>query len=105
MGMHNGLTPPSTRSERSVLYNVVYISTALAIPSIMFVTSGVQFLWIRLFTLGWSIDKNTAVTGFLVATGVGGALGMVVGPQIIDKCGGFDDSSGKVRSLLLIVSF
>jgi len=86
-----------------LLRNRLYIRTALALASVMFVTSGIQFLWVRLFMAAWGIGKGETVTGFLVSTGLGGAIGVVLGPQFIDKCGGFMTTAGRRSSLQFIV--
>lgn len=87
---------------RTLAGSPLYIWTALAIASVMFVMSGVQFLWVRVYIHGWGIDKNWAVTSCLVCNGVGGALGVAIGPRVIDRCGGFADQRGRWRSLKFI---
>lgn len=76
--------------------------TALALSSVMFVTSGIQFVWIRLFVAAWGLQKAFVVQGLLISTGLGGAVGVVVGPKAIDWCGDFDKPQGRTRSLRLI---
>eukprot|EP00446_Apocalathium_sp_SHHI-4_P010471 CAMPEP_0177161256 /NCGR_PEP_ID=MMETSP0367-20130122/5265_1 /TAXON_ID=447022 ORGANISM="Scrippsiella hangoei-like, Strain SHHI-4" /NCGR_SAMPLE_ID=MMETSP0367 /ASSEMBLY_ACC=CAM_ASM_000362 /LENGTH=584 /DNA_ID=CAMNT_0018606969 /DNA_START=11 /DNA_END=1765 /DNA_ORIENTATION=- len=82
----------------------LYIWTALGLAAVMFVTSGVQFLWVRVFMAAWGIGKGFAVTGFLISTGLGGTVGVVLGPQVIDRCGGFMTTGGRSKSLRFIRS-
>lgn len=100
-------TPTETYSLRqqvsSLARSPLYLWTALAIASVMFVMSGVQFLWVRIYMQSWGITKSNAVTGFLLCNGVGGAIGVAVGPRVIDRCGGFADAQGRWRSLQFIV--
>merc|ERR1712194_73902 len=71
----------------------------------MYVTSGIQFIWVRLFVQAWHLHKGFVVIGFLVSTGAGGAIGVVLGPARIDMCGGFDTHDGRSKSMALICKF
>eukprot|EP00429_Kryptoperidinium_foliaceum_P062653 CAMPEP_0176078712 /NCGR_PEP_ID=MMETSP0120_2-20121206/39363_1 /TAXON_ID=160619 /ORGANISM="Kryptoperidinium foliaceum, Strain CCMP 1326" /LENGTH=457 /DNA_ID=CAMNT_0017412459 /DNA_START=1 /DNA_END=1371 /DNA_ORIENTATION=+ len=88
---------------RELARNSLYVWTALVISSIMFVTSGVQFMWARVFMDAWGVPKGVAITSQLVSMGFGGFLGVLVGPNAIDRCGGFLDAEGRIKSLELIV--
>jgi len=79
----------------------LYLWTALAISATMFVISGIQFLWIRFFIGVWNLDKGQVVVSFLVVTGAGGLVGVLAGPLLIDKCGGFTSSEGRRSTLFL----
>lgn len=87
---------------RELAQNRLYMWTALVLSSIMFVTSGIQFMWVRLFMDAWGIGKSLAVSGLLLSTGLGGALGVLLGPRAIDRCGGFMDCEGRCKSLMFI---
>eukprot|EP00928_Gymnodinium_smaydae_P092323 TRINITY_DN7617_c0_g1_i4.p1 TRINITY_DN7617_c0_g1~~TRINITY_DN7617_c0_g1_i4.p1 ORF type:complete len:537 (+),score=121.06 TRINITY_DN7617_c0_g1_i4:196-1611(+) len=88
---------------RQLVRNPVYVLTAMALASILFVQSGIQFLWVRLFVAGWGLPKALVVSAFLVCTGSGGFLGVVYGPAAIDRCGGFGTALGISKSLRFIV--
>jgi len=49
------------------------------------------------------LDKNMVVTAFIFVTGVGSCVGVVLGPYLIDKYGGYSDDAGKYRSLVILV--
>mmetsp|Transcript_43976 Transcript_43976/g.116253 ORF Transcript_43976/g.116253 Transcript_43976/m.116253 type:complete len:556 (-) Transcript_43976:92-1759(-) len=83
--------------------NKLYVWTVLALSAVMFVTSGIQFLWVRLFMQAWGIGKGVTITGFLVTSGLGGAAGVAIGPRAIDRCGGFMSNEGRIGSLHFIV--
>lgn len=87
----------------NILGSAIFVWTALALASAMFMTSGIQFLWVRLFGGLWGLAKGSVVAAFLGVTGIGGLLGVVVGPTVIDSCGGFQDQPGRVKTLSLIV--
>jgi len=105
------LPPAQTHSEESegtlsqlktLFRTPLYIRTALTLSAVMFVTSGIQFIWVRLFVNAWKLDKGFVVTGFLVSTGIGGVVGIIFGPPAVDRCGGFDNPEGRYQSLKLI---
>lgn len=87
---------------RHLATNPLYMWTALVLASIFFVTSGVQFLWVRVFINVWGVSKSGAVTAFLLSTGLGGLSGVLIGPRAIDHCGGFIDKQGRWNSLKFI---
>lgn len=84
--------------------NPVYVWTALALSACLFAFSGIQFLWVRLFTEVWGLGKSSAVSGFLVVTGIGGVVGTSLGPKVIDHLGGFGDERSRQKSLKFISS-
>lgn len=91
---------PGFREQCSAIWkNRVYVWSALAISSTMFVLSGIQFLWVRLFVEVWGLNKIVVTVMLLVVTGVGGVLGIVVGPLRIDRLGGFGNAADVLRSL------
>merc|ERR1712178_118460 len=47
-----------------------------------FVTSGMQFTWIRIFTGVWHLNKNEAVLSFLVVIALGSVIGIYAGGQV-----------------------
>lgn len=87
---------------RALLRNRLYILTTLLVSAVMFTASGITFLWVRFFVSSWGLGKGFAVVGFLITQGVGGVVGIALGPQAIDKCGGFLDPMGRYRSLKFI---
>lgn len=93
------LPPPPSQQIRIMLQNKVYCWTVLAISIAMFVTSGVQFYWIRMFLEVWGLDKQAVTLLFLVVTGIGGGVGIAFGPPYIDRRGGFGTDVGVYRSL------
>lgn len=95
---------PGARAQfRALLSNRLYMRSLICIALILFINSGVQFLWVRLFVQGpFMINKNLVVTGFLVITGVGSFIGVLLGPRIIDSHGGYGDKIGRYVSLVLL---
>lgn len=90
------------RAVRRLLTHQRFIGAIMTLSSIMFTLSGITFLWVRVFMNAWGISKSLAVTGSLLSSGVGGALGVIVGPKAIDACGGFLDDGGRRASLKFI---
>lgn len=84
--------------------NPVYVWTALSLSACLFTMSGIQFMWVRLFTDVWGLGKGIAVSSFLIVTGIGGAIGTSLGPKAIDSLGGFSDDRGRVKSIKFITS-
>mmetsp|Transcript_82323 Transcript_82323/g.266549 ORF Transcript_82323/g.266549 Transcript_82323/m.266549 type:complete len:756 (+) Transcript_82323:102-2369(+) len=100
------VSKPGFRAQCSSSWkNKVYAWSALAISSAMFVMSGIQFLWVRVFVEVWDLDKNAVTLIFLLVTGIGGGIGIAVGPRRIDRLGGFGSAAGVVRSLQELRSF
>lgn len=79
--------------------NKVFLWSALALSNTMFVLSGIQFLWVRVFVEVWGLDKSHVTLAFLLISGIGGGVGIAFGPRHIDKLGGFGNATGVVRSL------
>mmetsp|Transcript_85513 Transcript_85513/g.275883 ORF Transcript_85513/g.275883 Transcript_85513/m.275883 type:complete len:732 (-) Transcript_85513:91-2286(-) len=79
--------------------NKVFLWSALALSNTMFVLSGIQFLWVRVFVEVWGLDKSHVTLAFLLISGIGGGVGIALGPRHIDKLGGFGNATGVVRSL------
>lgn len=91
---------------RALWGNRLYLRTSLCISQIYFWNSGVQFIWTRTFVEGpWQLNKNIVVVAFILVTGVGSFLGVILGPTIVDKHGGYADDVGKHRSLGLLLRF
>lgn len=99
----DGTMSESSYSQFSKLMNnSIYVWTVLGISAIFYVISGIQYLWVRLF-MTWETNKNFVVMGFLLVTGLGGFLGVALGPMIIDSCGGVENAHGIKNSLAAIV--
>lgn len=62
--------------------NRVFLWAALSLCSVNFVTSGMQFTWIRTFQSLWGMSKNRAVTSFLLAIATGSAAGIFFGSRV-----------------------
>jgi len=96
---------------KSCMVNRVYVWTALAISLSMFEVSGIQYLWTRVFTEVWAtgpdspLSKTWVTVMFIVVTGLGGGVGIGVGPWLIDRQGGFHTPVGVLRSLKTIWAF
>jgi len=97
----------STQAQLSTMLGTpLYRWCLLCIPQVYFVQSGLQSLWVRLFCEGpWALTKNTVVTSCLVALGIGGTSGAMIGPILVDMYGGFGDDEGKYRSLRIMRNF
>merc|ERR1712129_460885 len=67
-----------------------------------FQMSGIQFLWVRVFVQIWDLNKNPVTFAFLVVSGLGGGIGLVLGPRYIDRGGGFGTPFGVVKTLKFI---
>lgn len=84
----------------------LFLRTLGSVTAICFFTSGTQFVWVRTFIEGpWTLNKNYAVTSFLVVTGAGSVVGVLLGPRIIDLRGGYSDAGGRVKTLRLLLVF
>jgi len=96
---------------RSLMQNRIFVGTTLAISLNMFQVSGIQYLWTRVFTEIWMVSateqlsKSWVTVMFLVVTGVGGGLGIAVGPWIIDRSGGFQQPTGILRTLKILMFY
>lgn len=94
-----GAAPSTLAQLRALCNNRVYCWTCLAISLIMFEVSGIQFLWVRVFTEVWSLDKSFVTTMFLLVSGVGGGIGIALGPAHVDRIGGFNSPPGVLKCL------
>jgi len=110
----NAASQASTASEdavgmrkqlRMLWANKVYCWTCLAMSLAMFVQSGIQFLWVRVFVSVWKLPKNFVTLMFLVVTGIGGGIGIGFGPSYVDKIGGFGTAPGVMKSLGVLSNF
>eukprot|EP00928_Gymnodinium_smaydae_P094342 TRINITY_DN7907_c0_g1_i2.p1 TRINITY_DN7907_c0_g1~~TRINITY_DN7907_c0_g1_i2.p1 ORF type:complete len:562 (-),score=108.96 TRINITY_DN7907_c0_g1_i2:167-1852(-) len=98
-----GARPPSQLCARlhGVLRSQLWLWTALAISFNCFVTSGISFLWQNTVQNIWNFDNAESFSAFLLSTGVGGLLGVILGPKFFDgRLGGFQDPTGKALCLL-----
>merc|ERR1712151_905872 len=68
----------------------------------MFQMSGIQSLWVRVFVQIWDLNKNPVTFAFLVVSGLGGGIGLALGPRYIDRGGGFGTPFGVVKTLKFI---
>eukprot|EP00929_Paragymnodinium_shiwhaense_P105279 TRINITY_DN70219_c0_g1_i1.p1 TRINITY_DN70219_c0_g1~~TRINITY_DN70219_c0_g1_i1.p1 ORF type:complete len:629 (-),score=134.59 TRINITY_DN70219_c0_g1_i1:91-1977(-) len=89
---------------RDLLRNSLYVSATLHNAAIMFMISGIQFLWVRVFVEVWGLEKGFVVSGFLLSTGGGGVLGVIFGPIAIDRCGSFSMTVGRRKALMFIAT-
>jgi len=79
----------------------VWLWTAMAISLSCFVTSGISFLWQNTINSVWGFDNAWSFGFFVFSTGLGGLLGVSLGPDIFDRhLGGFQSASGKAVCLL-----
>ncbi|CAK0877401.1 unnamed protein product [Prorocentrum cordatum] len=86
---------------REVIKSRLWLWTTLSISLCCFVTSGVSFLWQNTLQHVWGVSKEFAFFSFITSTGVGGLVGVVLGPKLFDgHLGGFGDMSGKAKCLL-----
>mmetsp|Transcript_10923 Transcript_10923/g.34134 ORF Transcript_10923/g.34134 Transcript_10923/m.34134 type:complete len:412 (-) Transcript_10923:6-1241(-) len=91
---------PGCREQGRALYaNKVFVWTTLQISLVMFEVSGIQFLWVRFFVDVWSLDKSWVTTMYLLVAGVGGGIGIAVGPIYIDRLGGYSTAVGLMRTM------
>eukprot|EP00933_Yihiella_yeosuensis_P027617 TRINITY_DN21525_c0_g3_i1.p1 TRINITY_DN21525_c0_g3~~TRINITY_DN21525_c0_g3_i1.p1 ORF type:complete len:502 (+),score=101.61 TRINITY_DN21525_c0_g3_i1:32-1507(+) len=98
--------PPSVSHQVQALSQTpVFTWTAIAISSAMFQMSGIQFLWVRVFVEVWELDKSMVTLMFLLVTGIGGGIGIALGPGYIDRAGGYSDPPGVVRTLGILQRF
>jgi len=96
-----------TIQQMKILWsNRIYTRTVLCIALIFFFNSGAQFIWTRMFVEGpWGLNKNYVVIAFLVVTGLGSAIGVLLGPSIVDRFGGYADDLGRYNSLKILRAF
>jgi hypothetical protein len=87
-----------------VARNALFVQTTLALSSIALATSGIQFVWVRLFTEGWEVSKPVAVASLLTTMGIGGSLGVAIGPCALDRCAGFDTAEGRRKATLFMAA-
>lgn len=93
------------KQVKLVLTNRIYLMTTLSDCVAQFVMSGIQFLWIRVFTEVWNLNKNYATLLFLLVTGIGAGVGIAFGPAYIDRTGGYATAPSLVRALKSLEAF
>eukprot|EP00928_Gymnodinium_smaydae_P062963 TRINITY_DN4667_c1_g1_i1.p1 TRINITY_DN4667_c1_g1~~TRINITY_DN4667_c1_g1_i1.p1 ORF type:complete len:573 (-),score=128.90 TRINITY_DN4667_c1_g1_i1:45-1763(-) len=98
---------PSTRRQvRSLFNNSLYLRSLLCIALINYITSGMQFFWNIFFSSPmWGIDLANVTTSNLVINGIGTGLGIVVGPILVNGCGGYSTDQGRHITLRLLQKF
>lgn len=87
-------------SMRVVLTTPLWLYTAMAISFSCFITSSVAFLWQNTTQSVWRFTNEEATFSFLFTTGVGGLVGVALGPKVFDGyLGGFASADGRVLCL------
>lgn len=90
----------SLEQLRHLLGNHLWLFTAMAISLNCFVTSGVAFLWQNTVENVWDFGHTWSFLLFISSTGIGGLVGVIVGPKIFDQTlGGFVFPQGKAMCL------
>uniref|UniRef100_A0A7S2NWA0 Major facilitator superfamily (MFS) profile domain-containing protein n=1 Tax=Zooxanthella nutricula TaxID=1333877 RepID=A0A7S2NWA0_9DINO len=85
---------------RLVLQSRIWLYTALSISLSCYITSSVAYMWQNTTESVWHFSDSEATYSFLVTTGVGGLLGVSLGPKLFDEyLEGFADAKGKIRCL------
>jgi len=88
------------QSMKIVLTTPLWLYTALAISLSCFITSSVAFLWQNTTHSVWNFNEVEATFSFLFTTGVGGFVGVALGPRVFDEyLQGFSSTPGKVKCL------
>jgi len=78
-----------------VMGSSLWLSTAFAISLSCFITSAVAYMWQNTTSNVWHFNNNEATASFLVTTGVGGMVGVALGPKLFDEyLGGFQSRTG-----------
>jgi len=88
---------------RTLLTNTMWVTTTLSISFSFFVMSGMQFYGVRLIPEVFGPSDFWASLILLLVTGGGGALGLVVGPGLLQKCGDVESPVVRRRILRLIL--
>lgn len=87
-------------SMRIVLTSRLWIFTALAISLSCYITSAVAYLWQNTTESVWHFSDKEATYSFLLTTGIGGLMGVSLGPKLFDEyLQGFADAVGRARCL------
>lgn len=82
-----------------VMTNPLWLATAMGISLTAFVTSAVAYMWQNTTMSVWRFTEEEATISFLVTTGIGGFVGVSLGPRLFDRIG-FDSAAG-VHSCLV----
>lgn len=90
---------------RKLIKDRVFLWTSVAISLNMLVQNGVNFFWIRLFVDVFRINKNYVTIALIVVCGLGGGVGLGVGPAYIDRGGGYSTPQGVQNTLKAIRLF
>lgn len=83
----------------------VFKWAACSLATVNFVTSGMQFIWIRTFQGLWDLSKNKAVCSFLGAIALGSALGITFGSRVQYDPPGLGENTLPRRSRLYIAEW
>jgi len=85
---------------RMVLSSRLWLFTALSISLNNFVTNAVAFMWQNTTESVWHFSDKEATWSFMITTGLGGAVGVALGPKLFDEyLQGFADKQGKMTCL------
>jgi len=88
------------QSMKIVLSTPLWLYTALSISLSCFITSSVAFLWQNTTNSVWDFNEVEATFSFLFTTGIGGLLGVALGPKVFDEyLQGFATASGRAKCL------
>mmetsp|Transcript_98113 Transcript_98113/g.282020 ORF Transcript_98113/g.282020 Transcript_98113/m.282020 type:complete len:660 (+) Transcript_98113:182-2161(+) len=83
-----------------VLGSRLWFCTAMAISLSCFITSAIAYMWQNTTSSVWRFNDKEATYSFLVTTGLGGMVGVALGPKLFDEyLGGFSDLAGVYRCL------
>jgi len=83
-----------------VLSSRLWFCTAMAISLSCFITSAIAYMWQNTTSSVWRFNDKEATYSFLVTTGLGGMVGVALGPKLFDDyLGGFSDLAGVYRCL------
>mmetsp|Transcript_78511 Transcript_78511/g.163106 ORF Transcript_78511/g.163106 Transcript_78511/m.163106 type:complete len:690 (+) Transcript_78511:48-2117(+) len=92
---------PTVSKLSSLLQNNLWLFTAWVISLNCFVTSGISFLWQNTIQNVWDFGNAGSYFLFTLSTGIGGLIGVIIGPKIFDEHhGGFESPRGKETCLL-----
>merc|ERR1712129_399843 len=65
----------------------LFLSSAFGIATILFVISGIHFIWVGHFTVAWGVSKRNAISLFNLLTVMGTAIGLPIA-KTVDRLGG-----------------
>jgi len=96
------VTPAQVQGNlAAMMANRLWLWTAMSISMSCFVTSGVAYLWQNTVHNVWGVSSQWSFGLFFFSTGIGGLVGVALGPKVFDgKLGGFKSSAGQQLCLL-----